>query len=108
MPTSNQRNQAISEMAQAVIAGNQELKTELASLITDLVKHQRKVMKHGTPQEKSMLVKAVLPQMLAAMGSVAQTEQEAEERAAYDTMRAVLRGEQPAEALPQALKVVNG
>jgi hypothetical protein len=61
------------------------------------------VMRVGAPADKIALVKAVLPQMLGAMNTVAQDEQEAEERAAYDRMRAALRGDLPAQDLP-ALK----
>ena len=51
-------------------------------------------MAHGNHSEKMVLVKAVLPQMMSAMNTVAQNEQEAAERAAVERMYATMRGEE--------------
>lgn len=92
---SNQRNQQLAAAAAAVVSEDPQLKKELSSLIGDMVKHQRYVMRYGAPADKLSLTKSILPQMLAAMNTVAQSESEAEEREAYDRMRAELRGEKP-------------
>jgi hypothetical protein len=106
MANSNQRNQQIAELAAGVVADNQVIKDELSGLIQDIIKYQRLVMRTGAPADKIALTKAILPQMLAAMNTVAQSEAEAEERAAYDRMRATLRGEHSVETMPVSLKAV--
>lgn len=93
MANSNQRNQQLAAMAVAVIADDSHLKSEMNQLVREIIAHQRLIMRVGSPADKTALVKAVLPQMLSAMSTVAQEEQEAEERAAYDRLRADLRGE---------------
>ena len=104
MANSNQRNKQLSDMAVAAIAEDPTLKSEMNKLVRDIIAHQRLTMRIGSPAEKTALVKAVLPQMLSAMNTVAQDESEAEERAAYDRMRSALRGELPPDELP-ALKL---
>ena len=106
MANSNQRNKQIAELAAGVVGADPLIKAELGGLINDIIKYQRLVMRVGSPADKIALTKAILPQMLAAMGTVAQSEAEAEERKAYDNMMAVLRGEQTMESLPATLKAV--
>lgn len=106
MANSNQRNQQLAQLATAVIADDKDMRNELKGLVQDIIKHQRLTMRVGTPAEKQALVKAVLPQMLSAMNTVAQDEAAADEQAAYDRMRATLRGEHPMETLPASLKAV--
>ncbi len=104
MANSNQRNQQLAQMAVQAIADDPALKSEMNLLVRDIIAHQRMLMRVGSPADKTALVKAILPQMLSAMNTVAQGEQEAEERAAYDRMRSALRGELPPDSLP-ALKL---
>lgn len=106
MPSSNQRNQQIAQLAAGVVADSKEIKEELSGLIQDIIKHQRMVMRVGSPSDKLALTKAILPQMLQAMNTVAQDEAAAEEQAAYDRMRAALRGEVPVTELTPQLKAV--
>lgn len=75
------------------MANDPALKSELSGLIVDIVKFQRHTMLFGSPQDKLALVKAILPQMLGAMNTVAQDEEAAAERAAYDRILAMCRGE---------------
>lgn len=103
MANSNQRNQQLAAMASAVIADDPALKNEMSQLVKEIIAHQRLIMRVGSPADKTALVKAVLPQMLGAMNTVAENERAAEERRAYDRMMAMLRGEQPTEGQP-ALK----
>lgn len=103
---SNQRNVAVAAAAAAIVAEDRELKDQLSGLIRDIVKHQRIVMRAGSSAEKAALVKAILPQMLNAMNTVSQNEQEATERAAYERMQAVMRGDIALEDTSPNLKVV--
>jgi len=98
MPNSNQRNQILAAAAVEAINSDTNLKNEMNQLVLEIIAHQRMVMRVGSPADKTALVKAVLPQMLSAMNTVAETEREAEERLAYDRMRAELRGEAPQQA----------
>lgn len=107
MANTNQRNKQLADLAAGVVADSAPIKNELALLVQEIIAYQRMTMKVGSPADKLALVKAVLPQMLGAMNTVAQSEAEAEERAAYDRMRAMLRGELPSGS-ETALKVVNG
>lgn len=93
MAQSNQRNAQLAQTAAAVVASDPVLKNELSLLVQDIVKFQRYTMKFGSSQDKLALVKAILPQMLGAMNTVAQNEEAAAERAAYDRIRAMMRGE---------------
>lgn len=97
----------ISELAAQVVKDDKDLRDELKNLVRSIVRHQQYVMAFGTPAEKSSLVKAILPQMLSAMGSAAQAEEAAAEQAAYDRMRATLRGELPPQELPASLRVAS-
>jgi hypothetical protein len=106
MANSTQRNKQVAELAAGVVASDPTLKAELGGLINDIIKYQRLVMRVGSPADKIALTKAILPQMLAAMNTVAQSEAEAEERAAYDNMMRVLRGEDTVASLPATLKAV--
>jgi hypothetical protein len=103
---SNQRNQQMAQLAAGIVADDKAIRDSLKGLVNDIINHQRIVMRVGSPQDKQALVKAVLPQMLAAMNTVAQDEAAAEEQAAYDRMRAALRGELPVHELPASLKAV--
>lgn len=93
MAQSNQRNQQLAAMAVAAIQDDPTLKNEMNLLVREIIAHQRLTMRIGAPADKTALVKAVLPQMLSAMATVQQAEAEVEQRAAYDRMRAMLRGE---------------
>lgn len=95
MANSNQRNVALAAAAVEAINSDQTLKNEMNLLVLEIIAHQRMIMKVGSPQDKTALVKAVLPQMLSAMNTVAETERAAEQRAAYDRLRAELRGDVP-------------
>jgi hypothetical protein len=100
MANSNQRNKQLADLAAATIASDPTIKREMSQLVREIIAHQRMVMRVGSPADKTALVKAVLPQMLGAMNTVQQDEQEAEERAAYDRLRAALRGEVPVDEAP--------
>lgn len=93
MANSNQRNVALAAAAVEAINSDPVLKNEMNHLVREIIAHQRMIMRVGSPADKTALVKAVLPQMLSAMNTVAETEREAEERLAYDRLRAELRGE---------------
>jgi len=103
---SNQRNQQMAQLAAGIVADDADIRNSLKGLVNQIIQHQSLVMRVGSPADKQSLVKAVLPQMLAAMNTVAQDEAAAEEQAAYDRMRAALRGEHPANTLPQTLRAV--
>jgi hypothetical protein len=100
MAQSNQRNQQLAAMAVAAIQDDPTLKNEMNLLVREIIAHQRLTMRVGSPADKTALVKAVLPQMLSAMSTVQQGEQEAEQRASYDRMMAMLRGDLPAQDEP--------
>lgn len=92
------------ELAASIVKDDAEIKRELKSLVRDLIKHQRLMMITGTPQERSALVKAILPQMLAAMGTAAAEEEAAAEEAAYGRILALCRGEVTASEVPATLR----
>lgn len=94
MAQSNQRNQQLAELAARVVADDPAIKAQMSKLVSDIIAYQSLTMRVGSPQEKSALVKAVLPQMLGAMNTVAQDEAAAEERASIERMYAMMRGEQ--------------
>lgn len=93
MANSMQANQAVNAAAIAVVAANPDIAAALRSLITDVINYQRYVMRHGSPNEKLALVKAMVPQMLNAMSNVDAGEQDKERREAYERMLAEMRGD---------------
>lgn len=92
------------ELAAALLKDDPEIRKELKGLFRDIIKHQRLIMLTGSPQERSSLVKAILPQMLQAMGTAAAEEEQQQEQAAYERILALCRGEVTASEVPQTLR----
>lgn len=92
----NQGPVSLGELAQAVVAADDELRNELKALVQDIIGHMRYTMRHGDPASKLSLAKSITPQLLTAINKVDHSEDEQARREAYNRMMAELRGEEPA------------
>jgi enoyl-CoA hydratase/carnithine racemase len=86
------RTDALATIITEVVAADPELRDDARELARDLMRSARRMMLVGTADVKLNLFKAVLPQMLKAVGSVEADEQEREREEARRRMMLGLAG----------------
>lgn len=92
MPTP-QRSTSINELARDIVAADPTLQTMLKGLVRDAIGVALYTMKHGTSTDKMQLMRTLTPHMLEALRHSEQNDKAEAERAAYERIRAALKGE---------------
>jgi hypothetical protein len=82
-------------LAGSALAGDDALRRKTQSVFGKALKHAQYTLDFGTESEKSALMKAIVPQMMRALQDEAADAAAAAQRAAYDRMRATMRGDIP-------------
>lgn len=98
MANTVQRTQQINAMAQALVASDPVLRTQLAAVVQGSIYHMRFILKHGSPADKMIILKNIMPHLLNGAQGVDQAEAKKQEAAAYERMLAMMRGEEPPPA----------
>lgn len=90
----NKKADPIGDVAAQILAGDSEIKERMRKLVNALIDDAFYIIKFGTPQERAALTRAVVPAFLRSMRGADANAEEAERRAAYERMMAVMRGEE--------------
>ncbi len=82
-------------LAGNALAGDDALRAKTQGVFNKALRHAEYTLNFGSESEKSALMKAIVPQMMRALQDEAADAAAAAQRAAYDRMRAVMRGDIP-------------
>lgn len=94
----------IGSLASGALAGDDELRAKTRKVFDKALRHAEYTLNFGSENEKSGLMKAIVPQMMRALQDEAADAAAAAQRAAYDRMRAYARGDAPTPAKKAAAK----
>jgi hypothetical protein len=100
MAGSKQTADTISQLASTALAADSKLKDQTRKMFGQALQRAQYILDFGTDTERSSLIKAIVPQMMRSLQDEQADVEAKAQREAYDRMRAVMRGESPAEESP--------
>jgi hypothetical protein len=93
-----QPTDAFGSLASNALAGDDKLRKQTRNVFDRALAHATYVLDFGSENEKSSLMKAIVPQMMRALQDEQADAAAAAQRAAYDRYREALRGDTPKKA----------
>lgn len=85
----------MADVAGRVLQENPDIKAEMKSLIMAMIRDAKHIMRNGSPAERQKLFGTVVPALLRSMSSADANASESAEKAAFDRMMGMLRGDTP-------------
>lgn len=89
----NKRADPLADVAAQVVADDPQIRRRMKRIVNALLDYAEYVIKWGTPGEKALLMKQVVPGLLRSMQGADVNASEAEETKRYERIKAFSRGE---------------
>lgn len=89
----NQRLDPLRDVAAHVVADDPKIRARMKRMVNALMNEAERIIRWGTPQEKMMLMKQIIPGLLRSMEGADVNASEAAERERYERIQAYARGE---------------
>lgn len=89
----NKRADPLADVAAQVVADDPQIRRRMKRIVNALLSSAEHTLQWGTPQEKALLMKQVVPGLLRSMQGADVNASEAEEAARYERIKAFSRGE---------------
>lgn len=89
----NKRADPLADVAAQVVADDPQIRARMKRLVNMMLDSAERTMRLGSPQEKALLMRQVVPGLLRSMQGADVNASEAEERKRYERIMAFSRGE---------------
>jgi hypothetical protein len=83
----------LASLASGALASDAKLREDTQRIFGQALKRADYILRVGSDAERASLIKAIVPQMMRSLQDEAADERAKQQRAAYDRMRAALRGD---------------
>lgn len=83
------------DAAARVVANDPDVKAEMKTLLMAMIRDAKHVMKNESPANRQKLFSSVVPALLRSMSSADANASESAEKAAFERMMGMLRGDTP-------------
>jgi hypothetical protein len=93
MAAPKQTADTLNRLAGTALAADPNLRDHTRKMFDQALRHAQYILDFGTDGERSSLIKAIVPQMMRSLQDEAADVEAVAQRAAYDRMRAAMRGE---------------
>ena len=87
----------LADLAGAAVAADPELQARLRNLTHALIDDAFHTLRFGSPSDRAVLMKSIVPAMLKSMQGTQAAEADRQARAAYERLLAEVRGDTPGE-----------
>lgn len=91
----NKKADPIGDVAAHIVADDPHIRARMQKLVNALLDDAFHILRYGTPNERTTLMKQVVPALLRSMQGADANASENAQKAAYDRMMAAFRGEMP-------------
>jgi hypothetical protein len=85
----------LTQLAQTALAADSTLKERTQKMFGQALQRAQYILDFGTDQERSALIKAIVPQMMRSLQDEQADVEAKAQRAAYERMREAMRGGPP-------------
>jgi len=97
----NKRADPIGDVAAQIVANDPQIKARMQKIVNALLDDAEHVIRMGTPQARQNLFRSVVPALMRSMQSADANASEADEKKAWERMKAQMRGENPPDPPPE-------
>ena len=102
--STKQTADTLNKLSAAALASNDSLREQTQKMFDQALQRAGYILNFGTDEQRSSLIKAIVPQMMRSLQDQAADATAEAQRAAYDRMCAAMRGETPEGETPAPKK----
>ena len=89
----NKRADPLADVAAQVVADDPQIRRRMKRLVNALLSEAERIIQYGSPSEKALLMKQVVPGLMRSMTGADVNASEAEDAERYERIKMYARGE---------------